>query len=156
MAAVGFSPPTHQHRMFYCYYSQLAMMNLTENTQRWSPKNVHILSLTDEGQNVFKIVSLSKTHLVAHNINVDKHGQKTELTGLFGMCDILLCTSTLSCRTSIINALIRKIIMWWWYLLCSPRNLDLSVRGDKDPGTKSTKKEELRGVEEIISSDISK
>ena len=73
---------------------------------------MRILSLTDEGRNVFKVVSVSRTHLVAHNINVDKHGKKTELTGLFGMRDILLCTSTLSCRTSIISALIHKIIMW--------------------------------------------
>uniref|UniRef100_A0ABI0NJN4 Lipocalin/cytosolic fatty-acid binding domain-containing protein n=1 Tax=Bos taurus TaxID=9913 RepID=A0ABI0NJN4_BOVIN len=55
-------------------------------------KNVHVKATKQddgtyvadyEGQNVFKIVSLSRTHLVAHNINVDKHGQKTELTGLF-------------------------------------------------------------------------
>ncbi|MXQ99682.1 hypothetical protein E5288_WYG020607 [Bos mutus] len=55
-------------------------------------KNVHIKATKQddgtyvadyEGQNVFKIVSLSRTHLVAHNTNVDKHGKKTELTGLF-------------------------------------------------------------------------
>nr|P07435.2 RecName: Full=Odorant-binding protein; Short=OBP; AltName: Full=Olfactory mucosa pyrazine-binding protein [Bos taurus] len=55
-------------------------------------KNVHVKATKQddgtyvadyEGQNVFKIVSLSRTHLVAHNINVDKHGQTTELTELF-------------------------------------------------------------------------
>ncbi|CAM9217248.1 unnamed protein product [Rangifer tarandus platyrhynchus] len=36
-----------------------------------------------EGQNEFKVISVSKTHLVAHDINVDEDGKRTELTGLF-------------------------------------------------------------------------
>ncbi|XP_043315194.1 odorant-binding protein-like [Cervus canadensis] len=36
-----------------------------------------------EGQNEFKVISVSKTHLVAHNVNVDDDGNRTELTGLF-------------------------------------------------------------------------
>ncbi|XP_040121308.1 odorant-binding protein-like [Oryx dammah] len=55
-------------------------------------KNVHVrgtkqedgtYAVDYEGQNAFKVISMSKTHLVAHDINVDKHGKKTELTGLF-------------------------------------------------------------------------
>ena len=71
-----------------------------------------VLSLTDEGQNEFKVISVSKTHLVAHNINVDEHGTRTELTGLFGMHDVLLFTVTLSCSTSVVSAVIHKIIKW--------------------------------------------
>ncbi|OWJ99551.1 hypothetical protein Celaphus_00010175, partial [Cervus elaphus hippelaphus] len=37
----------------------------------------------NEGQNEFKVISVSKTHLVAHNVNVDDDGNRTELTGLF-------------------------------------------------------------------------
>ena len=73
---------------------------------------MRILSLTDEGQNEFKVLSVSKTHLVAHNFNVDKQGKETELTGLFGVRDILLCPSPLSCRTSTLRALIHQIIQW--------------------------------------------
>ncbi|KAG5193248.1 hypothetical protein JEQ12_019609 [Ovis aries] len=55
-------------------------------------KNVHVTgtkqddgtySVEYEGQNEFKVLSVSKTHLVAHNFNVDKQGKETELTGLF-------------------------------------------------------------------------
>lgn len=53
-----------------------------------------LFSLTGEGENAFEIVHVSKTILVTHNINVDKHGKKTVLIGLFGMYDILLSTWT--------------------------------------------------------------
>ncbi|KAB0341702.1 hypothetical protein FD754_018628 [Muntiacus muntjak] len=36
-----------------------------------------------EGQNEFKVISVSETHLVAQNVNVDEQGKRTELTGLF-------------------------------------------------------------------------
>uniref|UniRef100_A0A8C6E8B9 Lipocalin/cytosolic fatty-acid binding domain-containing protein n=1 Tax=Moschus moschiferus TaxID=68415 RepID=A0A8C6E8B9_MOSMO len=50
------------------------------------------LSLTDEGKNVFEVTHASGNILVAHNINVDEHGKKTALTGLFGTYDNLLLT----------------------------------------------------------------
>ncbi|XDB67178.1 hypothetical protein AB1E18_019602 [Capra hircus] len=64
-------------------------LNMTQNG-KW--KNVYVMgtkqddgtySVEYEGQNEFKVLSVSKTHLVAHNFNVDKQGKETELTGLF-------------------------------------------------------------------------
>uniref|UniRef100_A0A8C6E5J6 Lipocalin/cytosolic fatty-acid binding domain-containing protein n=1 Tax=Moschus moschiferus TaxID=68415 RepID=A0A8C6E5J6_MOSMO len=37
-----------------------------------------------EGKNVFEVAYASKHVLVAHNNNVDEHGKKTVLTGIFG------------------------------------------------------------------------
>uniref|UniRef100_A0A8C6E8N4 Lipocalin/cytosolic fatty-acid binding domain-containing protein n=1 Tax=Moschus moschiferus TaxID=68415 RepID=A0A8C6E8N4_MOSMO len=55
-------------------------------------KNVHVagtkkddgtFAIDYEGQNEFKVISASETHLVAQNVNVDESGKKTEFTGLF-------------------------------------------------------------------------
>ncbi|KAB0372053.1 hypothetical protein FD755_015845 [Muntiacus reevesi] len=42
-----------------------------------------IFAVDYEGENAFEVVHVSKTILVAHNINVDKHGQQTVLIGSF-------------------------------------------------------------------------
>ncbi|KAI4549976.1 hypothetical protein MJT46_019125 [Ovis ammon polii x Ovis aries] len=44
----------------------------------WSSKQAEY-----EGENVFAVTHASRNILVAHNINVDEHGKKTVLTGLF-------------------------------------------------------------------------
>ncbi|OWK12008.1 hypothetical protein Celaphus_00003408, partial [Cervus elaphus hippelaphus] len=38
---------------------------------------------TDEGKNIFEVAYASKNFMVTHNINVDEHGKKTVMTGLF-------------------------------------------------------------------------
>ncbi|KAM7226003.1 hypothetical protein CapIbe_023980 [Capra ibex] len=54
-----------------------------------------------EVENVFDILYASNNVLVAHNINVDEHGKKTVLTGLFGSYEILLFTRTRSFKPNI-------------------------------------------------------
>ena len=67
------------------------------------------LSLTDEGKNVFEVSHASNNILVAHNTNVDEHGKKTVLTGLFGTYDILLFTWTPSWNISFVCIFVHKI-----------------------------------------------
>ena len=52
------------------------------------------LSHKDEGKNVFEVAYASKNVLAARNNNVDEHGKKTALVGIFGSYDILLFTRT--------------------------------------------------------------
>uniref|UniRef100_A0A8C6E8A1 Lipocalin/cytosolic fatty-acid binding domain-containing protein n=1 Tax=Moschus moschiferus TaxID=68415 RepID=A0A8C6E8A1_MOSMO len=58
---------------------------------KWEYKHVTGIKQDDgtyaveyEGKNVFEVTHASGNILVAHNINVDEHGKKTALTGLFG------------------------------------------------------------------------
>ncbi|XP_055249418.1 odorant-binding protein-like [Moschus berezovskii] len=57
---------------------------------KWEYKHVTGIKQDDgtyaveyEGKNVFEVTHASGNILVAHNINVDEHGKKTALTGLF-------------------------------------------------------------------------
>ncbi|XP_042097888.1 odorant-binding protein-like [Ovis aries] len=57
---------------------------------KWEYKHVTGIKQDDgtfavdyEGENVFAVTHASRNILVAHNINVDEHGKKTVLTGLF-------------------------------------------------------------------------
>ncbi|KAJ1057371.1 hypothetical protein K5549_021996 [Capra hircus] len=60
------------------------------NQGKWENKHVMGIKQDDgtyaadyEVENVFDILYASDNVLVAHNINVDEHGKKTVLTGLF-------------------------------------------------------------------------
>ncbi|CAI9180065.1 unnamed protein product [Rangifer tarandus platyrhynchus] len=62
---------------------------------KWEHKHVTAIKQDDgtyaadyEGKNVFEVAYASKNFLVIHNINVDEHGKKTVLTGLFGSPNI--------------------------------------------------------------------
>uniref|UniRef100_A0A8C2RTC7 Lipocalin/cytosolic fatty-acid binding domain-containing protein n=1 Tax=Capra hircus TaxID=9925 RepID=A0A8C2RTC7_CAPHI len=57
---------------------------------KWEYKHVTGIKQEDgtfavdyEGENVFEVTHASRNILVVHNINVDEHGKKTVLTGLF-------------------------------------------------------------------------
>ena len=53
------------------------------------PLFVSFLSLVDAGHTEFRHVSADNNALIAHDINVDGHGKKTEVVQLFGRYDIL-------------------------------------------------------------------
>ncbi|XP_020727945.2 odorant-binding protein-like isoform X2 [Odocoileus virginianus] len=57
---------------------------------KWEHKHVTGIKQDDgayaadyEGKNVFEVAYVSKNFLVTHNINVDEHGKKTVMTGIF-------------------------------------------------------------------------
>ncbi|KAF4027342.1 hypothetical protein G4228_018688 [Cervus hanglu yarkandensis] len=86
---------------------------------KWEHKHVMGIKQEDgtyaadyEGKNIFEVAYASKKFMVTHNINVDEHGKKTVMTGLFGSYDILLITRTRSCNISILTIFIDKIIVW--------------------------------------------
>ena len=98
--------------MYCCYYIQNVTIYSTDNKVKQGRIYASFLSLTDEVENVFDILYASDNVLVAHNINVDEHGKKTVLTGLFGSYEILLFTRTRSSNISIITIFTHKVIIW--------------------------------------------
>ena len=138
ITTIAFSPPMgwdiDQYSMYSCYYTQNVMVYSTDNKLRQGCIYVSFLSLTDEGKNIFEVAYASNNFLVTHDINVDEHGKKTVMTGLFGSYDILLITRTRSCSISILTIFINKIIVWWQYPLLSLQDLGLFVHGIKESG----------------------
>lgn len=110
------------------------------NTSNWQDIKAKLyicifsLSLTDEGKNVFEVSHASNNILVAHNTNVDEHGKKTVLTGLFGMYDILLFTWTPSWNISFVCIFVHKIRICWLYPLLSLWDPLLFVQSVRDSG----------------------
>ena len=85
---------TDQYCMYSCYYTQSVTIYSTDNKLRQGRIYMSFLSHKDEGKNVFEVAYASKNVLAARNNNVDEHGKKTALVGIFGSYDILLFTRT--------------------------------------------------------------
>ena len=135
LITVAFSPPTEwdtdRYSMYCCYYIQNVTIYSTDNKVKQGRIYASFLSLTDEVENGFDILYASDNVLVAHNINVDEHGKKTVLTGLFGSYEILLFTRTRSSNISIITIFTHKVIIWWQYPLLSLQDLGLFIHAIK-------------------------